>query len=285
MRTLVAGGKTSNYDQPFISTSKQNTLQQGTSAAISIHPFHLLLLSILATTMSSSIGGILELLVLQDWQTFRAFVLSSPALFRHISCAVSACSELNGMTLLHAAVRYNPPLDIIAQMIRLCPDMPAAKDCLDRTPLHVAAGSKASASVLKLLAHACPAACDVQDEEGCTPLHVACDSSCVLFDDDHDKDENDTSKQPPNHESVAVLLSYSILAATLEDDEEMTPLEHAIMSDASMKTVKLLQSATRVGMQLNEGKVSQRSFSTANIDEVRESMPHKKTRRISFNES
>ena len=52
-------------------------------------------------------------------------------------------------------------LHIIAQMIRLFPDMPAAKDGLDRTPLHVAAGSKASASLLKLLAHACPAARDV----------------------------------------------------------------------------------------------------------------------------
>ena len=204
------------------------------------------------STMFSSIGDILELLVLQDWETFRSTLLSSPAMFRNIASAVSACSELNGMTLLHAVVRCNPPLDIIAQMIRLCPDMPAAKDCLDRTPLHVAAGSKASASLLKLLAHACPAACDVQDEEGSTPLHFACDSSCVLFvDDHHDKVENDTSKQPPNHESVAVLLSYSIHAATLEDDEEMTPLEHAIMSDSSIKTVKLLQSATRVGMRLN----------------------------------
>jgi ankyrin repeat protein len=32
-------------------------------------------------------------------------------------------------------------------------------------------------------------------------------------------------------------------AATMEDDEEMTPLEHAIMNGASLKTVKLLQSA------------------------------------------
>eukprot|EP00986_Skeletonema_menzelii_P015526 scaffold11939_cov93-Skeletonema_menzelii.AAC.1 len=36
-----------------------------------------------------------------------------------LGCAISACSELNGMTmtLLHAAVRFNPPLDIVAQMI------------------------------------------------------------------------------------------------------------------------------------------------------------------------
>jgi ankyrin repeat protein len=160
------------------------------------------------------------------------------------------------MTLLHAAVRFNPPLDIVTQMIEFCPHMTAAKDCLDRTPLHVAAGSGASPELLALIAHACPAACDVQDEEGKTPLHFACDSSCVLFEDDQENDESRTSKQPPNHESIAALLSHSIHAATLEDEEEKTPLEHAIMSDASLKTVKLLQSATSKGMQMREGPQS-----------------------------
>eukprot|EP00985_Skeletonema_marinoi_P003507 scaffold1505_cov146-Skeletonema_marinoi.AAC.21 len=213
--------------------------------------------------MFISICDVLQLLILQDWETLRSTVLSDPTLFRNITSTISACSELNGMTLLHAAVRFNPPLDMVAQMIRLCPQMTAATDCLSRTPLHVAAGSKASASLIKLIALACPAACEVQDEEGKTPLHFACDSSCVLFKDhNHNNDENDasTSNQPPNHESIRALLSYSIHAATLEDDEEMTPLEHAIMSDASLKTVKLLQTATSKGMQLKKGS---KSFMTA----------------------
>ncbi len=150
------------------------------------------------------------------------------------------------MTILHAAIRYNSPLDIIIEIIRLCPDMPAATDCLGRTPLHVAAGAKASASLLMILAHACPAACDFQDDERKTPLHFLCDSSCVLFEEDN----HSGSKQPPDYEAVLALLSYSIHAATLEDDEEMSPLEHAIISDASLETVKLLQSVTSKGMQL-----------------------------------
>ena len=161
--------------------------------------------------------------------------------------------ELNGMTLLHAVVRYNPPLDVVAQMIRLCPDMPAAKDCLGRTPLHVAAGSKASASILKLLAHACPAACDVLDAEGKAPLHIVCDSSSVLFKEDRNNENSDTPSQPPNHDAVETLLSYSLHVVTLEDDEDMSPLEHAIMSNASLKTVRMLQSATRKRKQLNDG--------------------------------
>ena len=160
--------------------------------------------------------------------------------------------KLNGMTLLHAIVKYDPPLEVVARMIEFCPDMPAATDCLRRTPLHVAAGSRASASLIELLAHAHPAACDAQDEERKTPLHFACDSSCVLFESDfHESGSN--PRQPPNHEAVAVLLSYSVHAVTLEDDEDMTPLEHAIQSDASMETVKLLQHETRQATQLNEG--------------------------------
>ena len=202
--------------------------------------------------MFHSIGDILELLIDQNWESFRCNVLSSREIFRHLASAISSCSQLNGMTLLHAIVKYDPPLEIVARMIEFCPDMPAATDCLRRTPLHVAAGSRASASLIELLAHAHPAACDAQDEERKTPLHFACDSSCVLFEDDF-HESGSIPRQPPNHEAVAVLLSYSVHAVTLEDDEDMTPLEHAIQSNASMETVKLLQHETRQATQLNEG--------------------------------
>jgi hypothetical protein len=173
--------------------------------------------------------NVLQIIASQDWEFFRSAVLSRPTFFRKLAKAISSSSELSGMTLLHAAIRFNAPIDIIVEMIRLCPDMPAAKDCLGRTPLHVAAGSKASPSLLGILAHAYPAACNAQEVDGMTPLHFVCDSSCVLFEEDHD--ECDTpSKQRPNHEAVLTLLSYSIHAATIEDVEEMSPLEHAIMS-------------------------------------------------------
>ena len=221
-------------------------------------------------SISNAIGNTLDLLVRRDWDALRSTVLSDPALFRNICSAIAATSEFNGMTLLHAAIRFNPPLDIVAQMLCLRPHMTASTDCLNRTPLHVAAGCKASTSLIKLIARAYPAACVAQDEEGKTPLHLACDSSCVLFEDQIDVDENDastsSSQEPPNHESIVALLSISLHAATIEDVEEMSPLEHAIMSNASLKTVKLLQAATRKGHKEmdNENKTSQlQSFMTA----------------------
>lgn len=75
-----------------------------------------------------------------------------------------------------------------------------------------------------------------------------CDSSCVLFEEDRDNVNSGTSRQPPNHDAVAALLPYSLPAVTLEDDEDMSPLDHAIISNASWKTLKMLQSAQ--GMML-----------------------------------
>jgi ankyrin repeat protein len=152
------------------------------------------------------------------------------------------------MTLLHAVARYDPPLTIVAKMIEICPELPSAVDCLDRTPLHIAAGQGASPALIKLIALACPAACDAQDEDGKTPLHLACDSSCELFVEDDANNNKPTSRRTPNHDSIRALLSESLHAATIEDLDEMSPLEYAIVSNASIQTVKMLQRAAAVSL-------------------------------------
>ena len=210
----------------------------------------------------TSIAILLDLIDKQDWQTFQSGALSSAAFFRALTAAIANCPEFNGMTLLHAVVRCNPPLDIVTKMIEICPDLPAAKDCLGRTPLHVAAGSAAKPRLIKLIAHAHPASCDAQDEDGKTPLHFACDSSCVLFEDDDNT--NQSMPREVCHDSVRALLSESLLAATIEDMDEMNPLEYAIMSDAELNTVKLLQKASCKTLQ----SIS-RSSSPSTVPETR----------------
>ncbi len=146
------------------------------------------------------------------------------------------------MTLLHAVVRCNPPLNVVAKMMDICPDQLAATDCLGRTPLHVAAGSSAEPRLIKLIAQSYPSSCDVTDEDGKTPLHFACDTSCELFEDDDAA--NQTVSREVCHDTVRALLSESLHAATIEDLDEMNALEYAILSDAGLKTVKLLQKAS-----------------------------------------
>mmetsp|Transcript_20291 Transcript_20291/g.29017 ORF Transcript_20291/g.29017 Transcript_20291/m.29017 type:complete len:187 (+) Transcript_20291:503-1063(+) len=175
----------------------------------------------------------------------------------------------NGMTLLHAVVRCNPPLSVVAKMMDICPDQLAAKDCLGRTPLHVAAGSSASPMLIKLLAQACPSSCDVTDEDGKTPLHFACDTSCELFEDDA---ANRTMPREVCHDTVRALLSESLLSATIEDLDEMNALEFAIVSDARLETIKLLQKASCKTL---------RSLSSRTSNPITFPVPEKRPRRVS----
>ena len=190
------------------------------------------------------VSYLLGLIDAREWDTFRSYTLEpSPAHFRARTDIITQIPEFNGMTLLHAALKCDPPLELVRDMIRICPELKAARDCLGRTPLHVAAGSGAAPSLIKILVHACPAACDVQDVDGKTPLHFACDSSCVLFVDDHRNKESSTPKSAPCHDVICALLSGSLAAATVEDADEMNPIENAIMSSASLTSIKLLQTA------------------------------------------
>ena len=196
----------------------------------------------------NSIAILLGIIESQDWQTFQTLTLSSSTKFRALCKAIAGCKEFYGMTLLHAVARYDPPLTIVTEMIEICPYLPSATDCLGRTPLHVAAGMGASSAVIKLIANACPAACEAQDEDGKTPLHFACDSSCELFEDDAVNNKPTYRAKTPNHDSIRALLSQSLHAATttIEDMDDMNPLEYAIMNDASLETVKMLQKAAAV---------------------------------------
>eukprot|EP00985_Skeletonema_marinoi_P020287 scaffold12004_cov89-Skeletonema_marinoi.AAC.2 len=204
-----------------------------------------------STEVLQSVSYLLGLIEAREWEKFRSFTLEpSPAHFRARTNVIAQTPECYGMTLLHAAAKCNPPPELVLDMIEICPDLLAARDCLGRTPLHVAAGSGVAPILIQILAHVYPSACDVQDVDGKTPLHFACDSSSVLFEDDHNNESaTHLWAQQPCHDAIRALLSGSLAAATIEDSDEMNPVEHAIMSNASLKTVKLLQNAAAKHLQ------------------------------------
>jgi len=194
---------------------------------------------------------LLNIIESNDWSTFNEIALQNPKAFQALSKIISTTSEFNGMSFLHAVVRNSPPIEIVADMIRICPDSPKARDCLNRTPLHVAAGVGASVQVIKYLAMAYPEACKVQDEDGRTPLHFACDVECRLFEGEPER------RAPPSFQVIHALLSASIAPASMEDEDEMSPLEYAIFSDADVKVVKLLQKAAQKFMKKQHQKNKQ----------------------------
>mmetsp|Transcript_35620 Transcript_35620/g.75062 ORF Transcript_35620/g.75062 Transcript_35620/m.75062 type:complete len:234 (-) Transcript_35620:47-748(-) len=186
---------------------------------------------------------LLELIENEDWRAFEEIAIQKARSFKALSDIIATTDTFNGMTLLHAVVRSHPPLQIVADIINICPDLPRARDCLNRTPLHLAAGIGASAEVIKSLAVAYPEACKIQDEDGRTPLHLYCDVDCILFEGEKQK------KKPPSVDVVHILLSASIVPASMEDNDETSPIEYAIMSDADIRVVKLLQKAAQKFMR------------------------------------
>ena len=141
------------------------------------------------------------------------------------------------MTLLHACVRYNPHVPLLLKMTELHPESLRIKDCIDRTPLHVAAGSGVSLFVIRILTSKYPHACNIQDEDGRTPLHFACDTNCELF----KEDKESSPRGPPCLDTVYALLAGSLDAVTLEDVNDMNAVEYALISDAPIEVITLLQ--------------------------------------------
>ena len=212
-----------------------------------------MMISSSSSTTLNPVAVQLELIKSKNWQMIRTLIaVLSPDYFRGMASSISSYSEqkLNSMTLLHVIAKQNPPPDIVGIIIKLCPEMAAARDDLGRTPLHIAAGSGASPLLLKSIASAYPAACEAQDEDGRTPLHFACDTSATLYAEDIPSSTPQHKKQP-DHEAIVALLSESLNAAAIEDDDEMSPLEHAIMCDASLETVMLLQASASKSLRSN----------------------------------
>ncbi len=184
------------------------------------------------------VAVVLDLIHHEEWAALEK-VVNEHKLFKAVSEHIQKCDEFNGMTLLHAVVKYNPPPQILDAMIHAHGDALKGQDCVGRTPLHVACGTGADDQVIRRLVKAYPPACDLQDEDGRLPLHLACDNECVLFEGD-----DQTPRAPPTVDVIRSLLSGSLRSVLVEDEDEMSPLEYAIVSDANINVVKLLQKAS-----------------------------------------
>eukprot|EP00984_Skeletonema_dohrnii_P019374 scaffold9231_cov79-Skeletonema_dohrnii-CCMP3373.AAC.1 len=67
-----------------------------------------------STEVLQSVSYLLGLIEACEWETFRSFTLEpSPAHFRARTNVIAQTPELNGMTLLHAALKCDPPPELV----------------------------------------------------------------------------------------------------------------------------------------------------------------------------
>ena len=126
---------------------------------------------------------VLDLIHRQEWAALELEKVATTKhkLFKVISEHIKKCDEFNGMTLLHAAVKYNPPMHILDAMIDAHSDALMGQDCVGRTPLHVACGTGADAEIIRLLVEAYPKLVTYKMKmEGCLcTSHVTSSVSCL----------------------------------------------------------------------------------------------------------
>ena len=156
--------------------------------------------------------------------------------------------------VLHAACRNHAPIDILRSIHGLRASTVTDVDSNDRTALHHAAAAWNEPAVIKFLLRRNGDAASHQDTNGCTPLHL-----CV-----HPEDISDggrlfssarsqmNTKEPPLVRIIHYLCCVSPASATMDDDEDCTPIEYAIESELPLLAVQVLRKASETAWKRQE---------------------------------
>jgi hypothetical protein len=157
---------------------------------------------------------------------------------------------------LHIVCRAHPPFQVVQKIVLLCPASVKHLDKAGHSPLHSASEWGACPRIIEFLIKRYPRAACMVDMEGKNPLHLCCEN--CSFEESCDtgapwKGSEDGSQadavwpilaKGPLLPVVKALLKAAPDCVNLEDDEEMNALEYAIMFDADVKVVKVLQKAS-----------------------------------------
>jgi hypothetical protein len=153
----------------------------------------------------------------------------------------------DGSSILHFVLKYCPPQSVVSRITEELRDLLDHTDRQGHTPLHVAIKLQTSTLVTLHLIQRSAKACSIQDEsDGKTPLHL-------IFDDAFDKavQTRNTKKIMAYSVLIEALVDVSPSSLDIEDQNGMCAVEMAIVAEAPMTIVKLLQTAKRCHRRLS----------------------------------
>ena len=141
--------------------------------------------------------------------------------------------------IIHFAARFQAPLRVMALLAKAYPMSLKSADSTGRYPIHVAAKWAASPDVMSYLTKMNPSVAGVQDSTGKTPMHYVAEFYLAHF------NNVQWSRDDAMLQVVRLLKNAAPLSVNLEDEEGMTCIEYALISDAHIKVVKTMQRACR----------------------------------------
>uniref|UniRef100_A0A6U2DN02 Uncharacterized protein n=1 Tax=Pseudictyota dubia TaxID=2749911 RepID=A0A6U2DN02_9STRA len=147
--------------------------------------------------------------------------------------------------LLHTLCAHRPPNHIVERILKKNPSLVSSRDCEMRTPLHVAIECGASSGVIRRLLSVDPTAAELKDSEGRTPLILACGE---MGREEYESKEHEKLRVHRLTKAIRLMAQIAPQSSIIEDDDEMTALEHAISCDAPIEIVKELQKVTARSM-------------------------------------
>ena len=175
----------------------------------------------------------------KSWKKFDKYLTSSSNFdkqFFTYSC--SRCSSRH--SLLNLTLRYNPPLKVVQNLTKLCPEVVFEADCIGKFPLHHSLEYGASFQVAEYLLKLNPSAADKRNIFGYTPLHL-------LFDDDAMSSISCNGHQEEQYvlKMIEMFCAIKPSSVLVDDMEERSILEHVIENEFNYASVKKVQRLTK----------------------------------------
>ncbi len=169
---------------------------------------------------------LLEMITNREWDS-----LSNVLTPETLQAAQDDLDE-NLESLLHVALHFDAPSSIISQITHAMHSSVLHRDGKDRLPLHIAI-NKARSSMVSHLIKLNPTACTYKDDKGKLPLHRCFDKKVLSAFKSHQLTE-----------AVERLVNASPETLMIEDQNEMCPIELAILSSPPMETFMFMHHET-----------------------------------------
>jgi len=189
----------------------------------------------------------------RHWWRLRTFLNSAEGKNQVLSSLVSLDSDMGEKkeNILHMACRKRAPLYILERLCEIQAMLAVETNAQGQTALHIAVAAQASSSVVEYLLQTNPAATFVRDDDSRTPLHLACMGA---MSGEYYDDPMLWIAYSPDFATVRLLCDANPHMANEEDAEGMTPIEHALVSNAHASIVHYLRHVSAAAMKQEQKK-------------------------------